>query len=234
MGVLTKPNKGKELGVEVDGYVYERYPVQTRTIVPKDDLLALFKEEAYDFLQDGDVVLIAESVISIAQGRAFKFDEIPYTGFAKFLSFFIKKTPYGIGLGTPQTMQLAINEVGLPRIVVAAIAAVFTKPFGVRGVFYRIAGEQVRGIDGPTSATLPPYNEYASLIPKDAPGFARMMRYGMRPKNVHFVVVDANDIGVNILGCSHSGYVELAKKIAYDNPMGQSDESTPFLICRKL
>lgn len=64
-------------------------------------------------------------------------------------------------------MQLAINEVGLFRILSAAGFAALTRPFGIKGIFYRIAGERARGIHGLTENTLPPYNEYASLLPKN-------------------------------------------------------------------
>jgi hypothetical protein len=52
----------------------------------------------------------------------------------------VTRPGYGIGLGTPQTMQLAIDEVGAPRILFAAAASAVTKPFGIHGVFYRLAG----------------------------------------------------------------------------------------------
>ena len=42
------------------------------------------------------------------------------------------------------------DEVGAPRILLAAAASAVTKPFGVHGVFYRVAGPQAKAIDGPT------------------------------------------------------------------------------------
>ena len=234
MSIQDVPHEGKEFSVVVNRVVYERYPLKTKTIHKGDDLLHIFKDAVGDFLQDGDIVLVAESIVAISEGRAFKFDEISFGKVAQFLSRFVAKSSAGIGLGTPQTMQLAINEVGMMRVLFAAFVAALTKPFGLHGMFYRIVGEKARGIDGPTSTTLPPYNEYASLIPKDPAGFAKMMHYGCKPKKVRFIVIDANDIGVNILGARDAEEEYLAHELSKDNPMGQSDESTPFLICRPL
>ena len=77
-------------------------------------------------------------------------------------------------------MQLAIDEVGAPRILLAAAVSGVTKPFGVHGLFYRIAGPQAAAIDGPTSYTIPPYNQAATLGPSDPNGAARRHRRGDR------------------------------------------------------
>ncbi len=60
-------------------------------------------------MKNKDIILVAESVVSISEGGAFKFSEIKYGKFAEFLSKFVTRTPSGIGLGTPQTMQLALK-----------------------------------------------------------------------------------------------------------------------------
>ncbi len=235
MVVLRQANKGKQFKILLDGEgEFERYPVKTPLIKKGDDLLQILKNELEGFEQDGDILLVAESVVAISEGRAFEFDKIQAGFFAKLLSHFVSKTPHGIGLGTPETMQLAIDEVGLFRILLAAFAHAVTRPFGFRGNFYRIAGERVRGIDGPTEGTIPPYDRFASLIPKDSAGFARKMQEALLPKKVKVIVIDANDIGVNILAEKNKYYAELAKKLASDNPLGQGSESTPALLCRKI
>jgi len=235
MPVLTNGNKGKKVEVVFDDTIYFRYPVKTKTITSNDNLLEILDTEAGEFLRNNDIILVAESVISISEGRAFKFDEIKYGKIAKILSKFVTKTPAGIGLGTPQTMQLAINEVGLLRVLFAAGVSAITKPFGIKGLFYRLVGEKARGIDGPTPSTLPPYNKYASLIPADPEGFVKKAEKYFREKRnleLQFIVIDANDIGVNILGYRNENEKVLGEFLASDNPLGQSDESTPFLICR--
>jgi len=231
--IIKDGNKNKNLIKEYQGNEFYRYPVQTRTIFPDDNLEMLLHEYCDDELQDGDVLALAESVIAITQGRAYKFSEIRYGFFASLLSRFVTKTPSGIGLGTPQTMQLAINEVGILRILFAAFVAGITKPFGIKGMFYRIAGERARGIDGPTKNTLPPYNEYASLLPKNPNTVLKDLRRSFSDKKIQFCIVDANDLGVNLIGSYKKNFASFMKAMFADNPLGQGSESTPFLIIRK-
>ncbi len=236
MTVLKKANEGKKIEMSFDDVVYNRYPVKTDIVKEGDNLFLILKKEAGNFLKNKDVILVAESVVSISEGGAFKFSEIKYGKIAKILSHFVSKTPAGIGLGTPQTMQLAIKEVGLLRILFAASVSAVTKLFGMKGLFYKIVGERARGIDGPTSSTLPPYNQYASLIPKNPDIFVREMEEAFKKEldlDLQFIVIDANDIGVNILGARNKEEEVLGKILASDNPLGQGSQSTPFLICRQ-
>ena len=109
------------------------------------------------------------------------------------------RTASGIGLGIPATMELAIREAGEARILGATAAAAVTKPFGVKGVFYRVAGPAVRAIDGPTRGTIPPYDGHAKMGPEDPEGVARDLATAL---GVGVAIIDANDIGVNVLGVS--------------------------------
>jgi len=233
MTVLTEPNPGKALAIEVQGSTYERYPIKTPVINESDDFVQIVIDEAGDFLQDGDVLLLAESVVAISQGRGFKFSDIKYGWFAEFYSKFVTRTPSGIGLGTPETMQLAINECGLLRISLAVAIAGMTRPLGWKGNFYRVAGSKARAIDGPTAGTMPPYNEFASLSPKNPRGYAQDAEQRIT-QDVEVIIVDANDIGVNILGTRDKTQEKLGVELCLDNPMGQGSEGTPALICRKI
>ena len=128
-------------------------------------------------------------------------------------------------------MQLAIDEVGAPRILLAAGVSAVTKPFGVHGLFYRVAGPQAAAIDGPTSYTIPPYNESATLGPKDPDGAARRLAAAIdRP----VAVIDANDAGCNVLGASPGVDRQLVKRLFADNPLGQAREQTPIAVVRRL
>ena len=42
----------------------------------------------------------------------------------------------------PYKLQLAINMVGAPRVVFASVVSAITKPFGVKGLFYKIVGKE--------------------------------------------------------------------------------------------
>ncbi|MCD5389932.1 MAG: coenzyme F420-0:L-glutamate ligase [Candidatus Pacebacteria bacterium] len=232
--ILKDGNKNKDLVKKWNDISFFRYPVKTKTIKKDDTLTDIIHEYCDDFIQDGDIIAIAESVISVTQNRAYKFSEIKYGFFAKLLSGFVTRTPAGIGLGTPQTMQLAINETGIFRILCAAGIAAITKPFGLKGMFYRIAGERARGIDGPTENTLPPYNKYASLLPKNPNKVLDDLRHSFSDKKIQFCIVDANDIGVNLVGKYNKNFALHMKSMFTDNPLGQGSESTPFLIIREF
>ncbi|MGB0925171.1 MAG: coenzyme F420-0:L-glutamate ligase [Minisyncoccia bacterium] len=231
--ILKQGNKNKDIEKKWRDMDFYRYPVKTAIITENDTIVEVIREYAGGFLQDGDVVGIAESVLAVIQKRAYKFSEIKFGFFAEILSGFVTRTPAGIGLGTPQTMQLAINEVGLLRVLFAAFVAGITKPIGISGMFYRIAGDRARGIDGPTDNTIPPYNEYASLLPKNPNKIIKNLETEFADKNIHFCIVDANDIGVNLIGSYDADFADFMKTMFADNPLGQGAESTPLLICRK-
>ena len=128
-------------------------------------------------------------------------------------------------------MELAIREVGVPRMLLGAAVAGITKPFGMRGMFYRVAGPKVRSIDGPTEHTLPPYNRYATLGPAQPRKTARALS---KATGHEVVIIDANDLGVNALGISSKMIrEEWAEAVFRDNPLGQSDQRTPICLVRR-
>jgi len=227
-----KANEGKELTVEVDGAQYMRLPVKTHVVKAGDDLIEVVKQYVSPYLEDGDIIFIAEKIVAITQGRAYPVKDIKPSRLARFLVKFVHKSPYGIGLGSPWTMELAIREAGYPRMLFAAAAAALTKPFGIKGVFYRIAGRSVAAIDGPCDYTIPPYNEYAKLGPKNPNKVARDLKSRL---GYEVVIIDANDLGVDVLGKSdRSMKDEFARKLFRDNPLGQSSQQTPICIVRKV
>lgn len=227
------PNEGKNLVIETSTGRYERYPVKTCVVKDGDDLVALLDEYVRPHLQPGDMVFMSEKIVAISQGRAFPIDEIKPSRLAKFLVKFVYKSPYGIGLGSPWTMELAIREVGRVKIVFCAIIAGICKIFGKRGVFYNMLGEQVRAIDGPCDYTIPPYNTYAKMAPAKPHEVARTLTQALGGHQV--IIIDANDIGVNILGKPDENLVdEELGAIFKDNPLGQASQQTPIAIVRKI
>jgi len=230
-----KSNPEKKLIININGRKFARYPVRTRLIKPKDkNLTELIKKYTQGLLRKGDILFIAEKIVAISQGRAYPIGDIKPSKMAVFLSKYVYKNPGGIGLASPETMQLAIEEVGLLRILLAAGIGGLAKLFKIRGVFYKIAGDQARGVDGPVPYAIPPYNEYASKAPKNSKKMAKKIAEDIR---CPVVIVDANDLGVRILGASP----EISKKnrkiiikALKDNPLGQTDESTPIGILREI
>ena len=101
-----------------------------------------------------------------------------------------------------------------------------------KGWFYIVAGPKARGIDGPTEGTIPPYDHYVVLTPADPMGTSRRLAQALGHP---VAIVDINDLGANILGCSQKEpSMALLARILGDNPLGQSSECTPMGIIRKV
>jgi len=227
-------NEGKALEASVDGKSYARIPLRTRVVMPDDDLESVVMEYAKDAVQPGDLLFVTEKIVAITQGRSYRLDEISPRPLARFLSRYVVRTSYGIGLGMPETMEMALRECGTLRILFAAGVSVITKAFGRRGDFYRIAGDKARAIDGPTKNTIPPYNQAVVLGPKNPREVAVRLKK-MLGGNLEVAVVDINDIGGNILGSTldKAGERRLVR-ILGDNPLGQATQSTPMGIVREV
>ncbi len=226
-----QPNAGKNLSIHLREGTWMRLPIKTHVITQNDDIVHVVKQYASPHMRKGDMLFISERIVAINQGRAFPIKSIVPSFLARFLVAFVHKSPYGIGLGSPWTMELAIREGGMVRIIIGALAAAITKPFGIHGVFYRVVGKNVNAIDGPCSYTLPPYNEYAKLGPAEPEKMARILGQEIRGD---VIIIDANDLGVAVLGKSNKDIADsFCKEVFKDNPLGQSTEQTPLCIVRK-
>ena len=226
-----KPNAGKQRDIVVEGETWARFPVKTHVIAAGDDVIDVCRKYAGPHLRKGDLLFISEKIVAISQGRAFPVKDIVPSPLAKFLVKFVHKSPHGIGLGSPWTMELAIREAGAARMLVAAAAAAITKPLGIRGVFYHVVGRNINAIDGPCDYTLPPYNEYAKLGPLKPHAIAAEIRAALGHDTV---IIDANDLGVAVLGKAPRDISDaFAAAVFKDNPLGQSSEQTPLCIVRK-
>lgn len=229
----AEANAGKSLTVEVDGAVYERLPIKTRLVVREDDIVQVVSEYAADVVRDGDLLFVTEKIVGITQGRAYPISEVEPRKLATFLSKYVTKTSHGIGLGMPETMEMALRECGTPRILFAAAVAAVTKLVGRRGDFYRIAGPKARAIDGPTKNTIPPYDSHVVLGPARPDGVAADIAAALGRK-IDVLVVDINDFGGNILGSTATKVTnELVLKVLKDNPLGQDHQSTPLGVIRR-
>ncbi len=231
------PNEEKHLFGVAGRTVFARLPLHTDLVGRGDDLDDLLRRQIAEHVRPGDLVVMAEKPIAASQGRSYALDEIHPTKLAKVLSKAVTKTPHGIGLGIPETMQLAIDEAGAPRIVAAAGISAAGKLVGKRGLFYKVAGANVEAIDGPTWNTLPPHNTHAKLGPADPDGVAAHLAHLLSDAaggRVEFVVIDANDLTATVLGASAGADRALAKRLMRDNPLGQGHEQTPVCVLRPL
>ncbi|PVW06600.1 F420-0--gamma-glutamyl ligase [Microbacterium sp. Gd 4-13] len=227
-------NAGKALTTIVDGSSFARIPIRTRVVLPGDDLDTFLREYAVGAVEAGDILFVTEKIVAITQGRSYLVEDITPRRLALFLSKYVTRTPYGIGLGMPETMEMALRECGTPRILFAAAVSAVTKAFGRKGDFYRIAGDKARAIDGPTKGTIPPYNKAVVLGPERPREVASHVK-SMLPVSAEVAVVDINDLGGNILGSTldKAGERRLLA-ILSDNPLGQGHESTPLGVVRKV
>ncbi len=226
------PNPNKNLIIEVEGKKYARIPIKTHLITEQDkDYAGIIKKYAKDYLQAGDIIFIGERSLASCQGRSYPKVKVKPSRLALFLVRFVTKSPYGIGLGSPETMQLAVEEVGGPRMLLAAFFAALTKPFGIKGVFYKIAGPQAKAVDGAADYVIPPYNTYVSKAPKDPQKNAEELS-----KKIGFpvAIVDVCDIGGWVMGVSQGIDKNFIVKALKDNPLGQTTEQTPFGIIRQI
>ncbi|WP_435527980.1 coenzyme F420-0:L-glutamate ligase [Microbacterium aurantiacum] len=229
---MSEANDGKALTVTLEGASFSRIPIRTRVVMPGDDLDAFTREYAADQVRAGDLLFVTEKIVAITQGRSYLVEEIQPRRLALFLSKYVTRTPYGIGLGMPETMEMALRECGTPRILLAAAVSAVTKAFGRKGDFYRIAGDKARAIDGPTSGTIPPYNKAVVLGPERPRDVAQRLK-ALLGSVCEVAVVDINDLGGNILGSTVDKATERRLlAILKDNPLGQGHQSTPLGIVR--
>jgi hypothetical protein len=230
IGILAEPNPDRSLHATLDGTVYARHPVRTHLVTDADDALDVVRRYATPLGPDTALVAVSERMVAITEGRSYPMSSIRPGRLARFLVRFVTRPGYGIGLGTAETMQLAIGEVGGPRILLAALVSGLTKPFGVHGLFYRIAGRRAAAIDGPTSYTIAPYNQAATLGPRNPGRAARELSQGI---GFPVAVIDANDAGCNALGASPGLHRRFVERLFADNPLGQAGEQTPICVVRR-
>jgi len=185
------------------------------------------------FAKKFDIVILCQKIVSIIQSRVVRKSDLKVGFWARFLSKFAKKTPYGFSVGNPLKMQLAINLAGLPRILFACLCSGIAKIFGISGTFYRVAGHQISQIDGFYGEAFSQYSKIGILGPKDCSKICRQLKekYGFS-----FMVADVNDLGGNILGRSEDlkSKEKLMLEILKDNPAGQASQQTPIIIIRQI
>ncbi|MEO0068210.1 MAG: coenzyme F420-0:L-glutamate ligase [candidate division WOR-3 bacterium] len=224
--------KPKPQIIETQKGQIERIWVKTHILNKGDDLIGEVKRYAGSLLKPGDILTIAESPVAAVQGRAIPISEIKPGFWANLLWRFVKKVPYGIGLRSPWSMQCAIDEVGLPRILRAAIAGFWGKIRGRSGDFYRVAGKQAAMIDAAHTSGVKEFYECVILGPKDPDGVAQELAVAL---GCPVAVVDANDIfGCTVVGASEGLDIALVEEAMRDNPAGQGDELTPIIILRPV
>jgi hypothetical protein len=232
MDITTiQPNLHKKLAITVNGVDYNRYPIKTHVVTGGENVTDLIKKYVQPYLAKGDIIFVSEKMVAITQNRSISIKDIKPSWLAEIAVKYTYKNPGGLGIATPWTMQMVIQEAGLPRFLLASVASVIGKLFGVRGMFYRVIGQKAKAIDGPIPHAMPPYNERVTLTPLNPNEVAKEIK---KTFGNEAVIIDANDLGQELLGKSSSDIDEAwACAVFKDNPLGQGTEQTPLCIVRK-
>jgi F420-0:gamma-glutamyl ligase len=228
-----QPNHRKEPVIEVDGITYERLPVRTHLIAFGEDLAGIARRYVVPQSRPGDWMAISEKVVSVCQNNVRHISSVKAGWLAKLIVKGVKKYPNDIGFSLPEKMQLAVETAGRGRMALAIVLGGITRLLGIHGVFWRVAGHRVSEIDGFNPASMYPYDVYAALPPRDP---AKVCADLERTTGIPTVIIDGNNINVEVI--AQSGGVPVDKKTArlalLDNPMGQDDEMTPFVLVREM
>ena len=219
--------------IQVNSKTYNRYPIKTHLIKPEDELKKIIEKYILSESQNHDIIVMSERMVAITQGRLIHEDKIKASPLAKFLIKFVKKWPNDPGFRNAKKMQIVINEAGYFRVLLASFVSAITKPLKIRGLFYIICGNSVSQIDGFAPGTIPPYDKYAVLGPKNPNQVCEKL--SEKFSNLNFVIADANNIDVEILGANKNLPISKSEiKMAFiDNPIGQGLEQTPICIVRE-
>jgi hypothetical protein len=203
--------------------------IRTHLITEKDDVPDIVDRYAKDIAEPGDIVAIAESVVAIAQGRAIPPETVRPSLIARFIARFAHPDA---SVSAPRSMQMAIKEVGLPRILLAAAAGLLGKLTGRKGLFFKVAGHAVAEIDD-SGGTMPPYDRSIILGPANPDAVARA---AWKKTGLWTLILDANDKGcVDILGSSFPVSPRTAEEIQEllrSNPFGNDDQKTPLVVIK--
>jgi hypothetical protein len=211
---------------------YYRLPIKTHLIEFGENLTGLVKKYISPCFQEGDWLAVSEKVVSVCQNRSRHISTVQAGKLAKIITRFVKKYPKDIGYSRPEKMQVAIEEAGYLRIILAMLLGGFAKLLGIRGIFWRIAGNRVSEIDGFVPYAMSPYDEYAMLPPDNPQKVCQEIEDTL---NIPCVIIDGNNINVKIISQSQKVPLckKLTRKILLDNPMGQDKKMTPFILVRE-
>lgn len=201
-------------------------PLKTRLLRPGDDLVEVIKEATAGLGKTGDLIAIAETVVAIVQGRLVYCEDIKPGYFATRLN---KLFEMNSSLSSPYALEMAIREVGLPKILLSVAAGVVGKLQGKPGEFYRVAGRSVATIDDCTG-TLPPFDKHVVMGPARGDQLCASIKAAT---GFEIAIVDANDLGkVDVLHLSDPTRKAAVIEALKPNPQGNADEMTPIVLIK--
>ena len=230
--MIFEANDGKKVEIKVDDEIYLRHAIKTKFVNTDDNYIDILKEYVSKIYEKGDIISISEKIVSICQNRIIKREDLKIGFWAKLLSKFASHPDTGVGVGESIKMQYAINTVGLCKVLFASIMSCITKLFGKKGVFYKIVGQEVSGLDGFYDHVWEEYRDIGIPLPANPTKVCNEIKNKL---GISCMIVDANDFGQVILGKSSDIKTEdrKLKLMIRDNPAGQGREKTPFILIRK-
>jgi len=217
-----------------NGVTYERLAVQTHFVERGESYVKLVERYVAPLKRSGDMLSLSEKIITMCQNNVVERKDLTPGFWAKLLCRAASSSQHGQGVNEAHTMQLAINLAGLPRILLAAFCSAVGKLFGKRGIFYKIAGHGIDGIDGLyKDSVFEVYHDMALLNPREPNKVCAEVEQAL---GIPVMLVDANDFSVTIFGKSPTVALPDTdlKAIIKDNPAGQSGELTPLILIRKI
>ena len=224
---------GKNVEISVGKDIYLRHAIKMRFITDKDNYIDVIKEYVSDIYEEGDIISISEKIISICQNKIIKREDIKIGFWAKFLSkFACRKNRGGYGVGMAINMQYAINKVGILKVIFASLVSGITKLIGIKGVFYKIVGRDVSGLDGFYDGAWNEYKDIGIELPENSKLVCNEIKNKL---GISAMIVDSNDFGQVILGKSNDIKLsdKILREIIRDNPAGQGKQTTPIILIRK-
>ena len=229
------------------GRLYQQYAIKTHFIEQNTDKNELIRQYAAPLYREGDMFFITAKVMSMCEGLVYTREQLKPGLVARTFYRFAGHADYdkdghqiehpgspytGTGMSDPCRVQLAINMVGLPRFLLACVCSALTKPFGKHGVFYKVCGHGVSGIDGfHKGSAFPTYRDIALVNPENA---GELCDEIYRATRIPCAVMDSNDFDTILLGKCSAFPLDEADivRVMAGNPGGQKDEQTPLVLVR--
>ncbi len=217
-----------------NGRKYDRFAIQTHFVEVGESQTELIEKYVRPLYQEGDMVSFGAKVMAMCTNNVKSREQVKPGFWANFLWRFAAINHTGVGMHEPYKLQLVIDMCGLPRVLLAVVCSALTKPFGIKGVFYKVCGKGVGGIDGfYFRSSFDRYKELALINP---PNPVELCNALVKETGIPVVLMDANDIEQNQLGkCDNFPLTdEEIQDAMADNPSGQGDELTPLILIRPV
>jgi len=203
-------------------------PIRTPLLAPGDSLYGVFEKYVKKHLRENDILAVCESALAIMEGRAHYYEDIRPGFLATHLNKLFKMDS---SLSSVYSLEMAIREVGAPRIIFSVIMGALGKIIGRAGDFYLFAGRAVATIDDCTG-TLPPFDKYVVMGPRNPKQTAKEFH---KKTGLKLAVVDVNDLGgVDVLALSEPDDHERIVNALKSNPQGNANEQTPIALIRDV